>query len=345
MARRHAAGRIPVAPTLLINDRLADGTIPVAGEAREKAQAVVAERDANFAGAAAAGVRFVLGTDANGVMVRFGDQHEEVRLMADMFGWSAERALVSATSDAADAIGMGDRVGRLAAGLGADFVVVDGRPGGHLSPRCRPHRRRRLPRTRRIRRASPTNPFRPHLRSERITVNTSPQRRVALAAGSAIALTALLAGCTGGGGGDAAADGTLVFAVETDPTCIDPQQPTVTQALYIGRQVVDSLVDQDPETGEIVPWLAEDFSSNDDMTAFEFTLRDGVTFSDDSELDERVRRRRTSTRSSRCRPMDRRRPSRRSTSRDTRAPRSPTSTPSRSRSTPRTRPSCRARAP
>lgn len=132
------------------------------------------------------------------------------------------------------------------------------------------------------------NPFRPHLRSERITVNTSPQRRVALAAGSAIALTALLAGCTGGGGGDAAADGTLVFAVETDPTCIDPQQPTVTQALYIGRQVVDSLVDQDPETGEIVPWLAEDFSSNDDMTAFEFTLRDGVTFSDDSELTSEV---------------------------------------------------------
>lgn len=124
---------IPVAPTLLINDRLADGTIPVADEAREKAQAVVAERDSNFAGAARAGVRFVLGTDANGVMVRFGDQHEEVRLMADMFDWTAERALVSATSDAADAIGMADRVGRLAPGLGADFVVVDGRPWEDIS--------------------------------------------------------------------------------------------------------------------------------------------------------------------------------------------------------------------
>ncbi|WOF23020.1 amidohydrolase family protein [Microbacterium betulae] len=124
---------IPVAPTLLINDRLADGTVPVGQDARAKAQAVVAERDANFAGAAAAGVRFVLGTDANGVMVRFGEQHREVRLMAETFGWTAERALVSATSDAADAIGMGDRVGRLAPGYGADFIVIDGRPWEDVS--------------------------------------------------------------------------------------------------------------------------------------------------------------------------------------------------------------------
>ena len=124
---------VPVAPTLLINDRLADGTVPVGAEAREKAQAVVAERDGNFAGAAAAGVRFVLGTDANGVMVRFGEQHREVRLMAQTFGWTAERALVSATSDAADAIGLGDRVGRLEPGYGADFIVVDGRPWEDVS--------------------------------------------------------------------------------------------------------------------------------------------------------------------------------------------------------------------
>ncbi|WP_051172719.1 metal-dependent hydrolase family protein [Microbacterium indicum] len=119
---------IPVAPTLLINDRLADGTIQVGADAQEKAQAVVAERDANFAGAADAGVRFVLGTDANGVMVRFGEQHEEVRLMARSFGWTAERALRAATSDAADAIGLGGTTGRLAPGLGADLIVIDGRP-------------------------------------------------------------------------------------------------------------------------------------------------------------------------------------------------------------------------
>lgn len=119
---------IPIAPTLLINDRLADGTIPVSDEAREKAQEVVAERDANFAGAGAAGLRFVLGTDANGSMVKFGDQLEEVRMMKSTFEWTAERALVSATSDAADVVGLGSKVGTLREGFGVDFIVIKGRP-------------------------------------------------------------------------------------------------------------------------------------------------------------------------------------------------------------------------
>lgn len=124
---------LPVAPTLLINDRLADGTVPVSAEARRKARAVVAERDANFGGAAAAGVRFVLGTDANGVMVQFGDQLEETRRMREAFSWTDERTLRAATSDAAAAIGLGDRVGSLAPGLGADLVVLDGRPWQDIS--------------------------------------------------------------------------------------------------------------------------------------------------------------------------------------------------------------------
>lgn len=119
---------VSVAPTLLINNRIADGTIPVSDEAREKALEVVAERDRNFAGAGAAGIRFVLGTDANGIMVRFGDQMEEVRMMKQMFEWSAERALVAATSDAAAVVGLGAKVGTLSEGYGADFIVIKGRP-------------------------------------------------------------------------------------------------------------------------------------------------------------------------------------------------------------------------
>ena len=119
---------IPVAPTLLINDVIAERRAPVSDEAAEKARAVVAERDAHFAAAADAGVRFVLGTDANGVFVRFGDQLEELRLMRRAFGWTSERTLVAGTSDAADAIRLTGTAGRLAAGLAADFVVVRGRP-------------------------------------------------------------------------------------------------------------------------------------------------------------------------------------------------------------------------
>ncbi|NHI16179.1 ABC transporter substrate-binding protein [Microbacterium excoecariae] len=120
-------------------------------------------------------------------------------------------------------------------------------------------------------------------------MSTLRPRRTGLALTATVGIAALLAGCSSADtGSDTADGGTLVYAVETDPTCIDPQQPTVTQALYIGRQVVDSLVDQDPETGEIVPWLAEDFSANEDLTAFDFTLREGVTFSDGSDLTSEV---------------------------------------------------------
>lgn len=119
---------IPVAPTLMINDAIAERRIPVSDEAQEKGRAVVDERNANFAAASAAGVRFVLGTDANGIFVKFGDQLEELRLMKRAFDWSSERTLRAGTSDAADAIRLTGTTGRITQGLGADFVVVRGRP-------------------------------------------------------------------------------------------------------------------------------------------------------------------------------------------------------------------------
>lgn len=108
--------------------------------------------------------------------------------------------------------------------------------------------------------------------------------RWAAAVGAAALGAGLLAGCTAGGGGGGETKNELYIAVQDDPVCLDPQQVTLTTALNIGRQLVDSLVDQDPETGEIVPWLAESFEVNDDLTEFTFTLRDDVTFSDDSVL-------------------------------------------------------------
>jgi len=76
----------------------------------------------------------------------------------------------------------------------------------------------------------------------------------------------------------------IVFALKEDPTCLDPQQTSVTTSLIVGRQIVDSLLDQDPDTGEIVPWLATEWEANGDLTAYTFTLREGVTFSDGTAL-------------------------------------------------------------
>ena len=121
------------------------------------------------------------------------------------------------------------------------------------------------------------------------------RRRLHLAQIAAVVLVAGLAACTTGPSGTTATDaadssgsssepqqgGTLTFAIGTDPISVNPQGGGAgNDARYITRQIVDSLVDQDPETGEIVPWLATSWEINDDATAFTFTLREDVTFSD-----------------------------------------------------------------
>ena len=126
-ADRAARAGVTVAPTLLINEAIAQGTVPVAAQAREKATELVARRDVLLAEAARRGVRFVLGTDANGYHVHFGDQWRELARMGEVLGLPAADLLRSATSWAAEAIGAGDRLGRLRPGALAD-AVVRGRP-------------------------------------------------------------------------------------------------------------------------------------------------------------------------------------------------------------------------
>ncbi|WP_187977525.1 amidohydrolase family protein [Mycetocola sp. JXN-3] len=133
LAHAIAAAGTPIAPTLLINDAIATRRVPVSEDQAEAAATLVHSRDAQFAVAAEAEVNFVLGTDANGFHVGFGDQLAEVRKMAEVFGWSAERALQSATSRAAAAIGRADALGRIIPGAAADFVIVRGRPWEDIS--------------------------------------------------------------------------------------------------------------------------------------------------------------------------------------------------------------------
>ncbi|MBB2976921.1 peptide/nickel transport system substrate-binding protein [Microbacterium endophyticum] len=116
-------------------------------------------------------------------------------------------------------------------------------------------------------------------------------RWASLPAGALVGVLAL-AGCSGGTETTATpaadADQNIVFALKEDPTCIDPQQTSLTTSLNVGRQIVDSLLDQDPETGELVPWLAESWDVSDDLTSYTFTLQDGVTFSDGTALTSQV---------------------------------------------------------
>jgi peptide/nickel transport system substrate-binding protein len=73
--------------------------------------------------------------------------------------------------------------------------------------------------------------------------------------------------------------GTLTLADDSPPVCIDVQQSTLFSTLRIGRMITDSLTDQTPKTGKIVPWLATSWTINSNATEYTFNLRKGVTFS------------------------------------------------------------------
>ncbi len=62
--------------------------------------------------------------------------------------------------------------------------------------------------------------------------------------------------------------------------CIDPNQAYGLPVRDLGRNLVDSLTDQNPKTGALVPWLATSWTVNKAATQFTFKLRKGVTFSD-----------------------------------------------------------------
>jgi peptide/nickel transport system substrate-binding protein len=109
-----------------------------------------------------------------------------------------------------------------------------------------------------------------------------------------VAALGLSAACgSGGGSGDSGsgapkAGGTLTFAVGSDAGCVGPQQVGSNDTIYSVRQLVDSLTDQDPSTGKIVPWLAQSWKVDSDARSFTFHLRPGVTFSDGTPLTAKV---------------------------------------------------------
>ncbi|PXW27956.1 UNVERIFIED_CONTAM: peptide/nickel transport system substrate-binding protein [Williamsia faeni] len=116
----------------------------------------------------------------------------------------------------------------------------------------------------------------------------------ALALMSALVATACSSGSSdadsgpSGEGQDPVRGGTLDIAYFPDnPTfsCVDPFQTYWIEHRSVIRNIADSLTDQNPDTGEIVPWLATKWDISSDGLDYTFTLRDGVTFSDGAPLD------------------------------------------------------------
>jgi len=119
------------------------------------------------------------------------------------------------------------------------------------------------------------------------TAPRSPRRRTrpALAVGAVLAATALLAGCTAGGGGasGAARDRTLVIAENEPPATFDPVQADNSTVDEVVIPAYDTLVAYD-ENAELQGELATDYTVSDDGLTIDLTLRDDVTFHDGAEL-------------------------------------------------------------
>lgn len=115
-------------------------------------------------------------------------------------------------------------------------------------------------------------------------------RRSALTA-SWFAVGIALAGCSAGASGSQGDEGgegaasEITIALPDEPASLDPCDATYTENnRVLTDNVTEALVDRDPETGELVPRLAAEWSAIDD-SSYEFRLREGVAFSDGTSLD------------------------------------------------------------
>lgn len=114
-------------------------------------------------------------------------------------------------------------------------------------------------------------------------------RRAGTALTAALAAATLLLSACAGGGADAAGSedpiqgGTLKYR-STNVQSADPAANTGYGPVVPLRGLVDSLV-FNAYDGSFEPWLATEWTVNENATHYEFTLREGVTFSNGEVLD------------------------------------------------------------
>ncbi|MCQ8242246.1 ABC transporter substrate-binding protein [Rhizosaccharibacter radicis] len=117
-------------------------------------------------------------------------------------------------------------------------------------------------------------------------------RRAALIAVAALLTATVLGGCRqkraaadqASRSGAPRAGGTLVYATDREPLCLDPHVLGDMPQVFLARQYLDSLVSMDA-TGTIRPWLAESWQISADKLSYRFELRHDVRFTDGTPFD------------------------------------------------------------
>jgi imidazolonepropionase-like amidohydrolase len=96
-----------------------------------KSDAVISHHVSSFQRAAKAGVRIAAGADSGTPLNLHGSLLPELDLMVK-YGMTPLEAIRSATTVAADALGLGGETGRVAEGYAADLLAVAGQPGERI---------------------------------------------------------------------------------------------------------------------------------------------------------------------------------------------------------------------
>lgn len=77
----------------------------------------------------------------------------------------------------------------------------------------------------------------------------------------------------------------IVYGLTLSPSGIDPHINASAELGIPLRSVYDTLIFQDPETGEFVPGLADSWTISSDGLTYTFTLREDVVFHDGTQFD------------------------------------------------------------
>lgn len=111
----------------------------------------------------------------------------------------------------------------------------------------------------------------------------TPKRAVtALALAAAIALTGC-APAAGGGDAETQSGGTLTYGRLAAASDLDLHTQITANNAFAIDKIFESLVSFD-ESGKVIDWLAEKHETSDDGLTYTFTLRDGLKFSDSTDV-------------------------------------------------------------
>ncbi|GAA1451825.1 ABC transporter substrate-binding protein [Nesterenkonia lacusekhoensis] len=87
---------------------------------------------------------------------------------------------------------------------------------------------------------------------------------------------------------ESAAQRAVVVSAVSEVRSLDPALAVDTETERVCRQVFETLIGIERETGNIAPLLAADWEISDDQLTYTFELQEGVTFQDGSELTAEV---------------------------------------------------------